>query len=238
MKFYSAIALFFLGLISFSSSYADAIIYPELPKKNNFVVDQTHTLNQSDKEKLNAIAFDVWHDESIPIVTVFIHSLASVNAEDKSIEAYTQHLFDHWKLGLMNKNYGVILLVSLQDRKARIEFGKDWHHRYDHAAEKIMRDDIIPHFKVNQYAKGVIVGVDGISQLVREVSPETPWWVIVLEIGLWSGLIAMIISLFRAGRSGWAWAIIAGLCFAILFIAKRGFSLGGRSGGGGATGSW
>ena len=79
-----------------------------------------------------------------------------MNAEDKSIETYTQDLFDYWKLGLKEKNYGVILLVSLQDRKARIEFGQDWDHRYDKEAIKIMTDSVIPHFKEGQYAKGMI----------------------------------------------------------------------------------
>jgi uncharacterized protein len=83
----------------------------------------------------------------------------------------------------------------------------------------------------------MIEGVEAIDQLVRGLSLE-PGWIIPFKIALWIGLIAMIISLFRNGYKGWAWALIIALVTLFIFTAKRGLSGGGRSGGGGSTGSW
>jgi len=55
----------------------------------------------------------------------------------------------------------------------------------------------------------------------------------------------LIYNLFKNGKSGWAWALIAALAVLIFFLLRTaaaggsggGFG-GGSSGGGGATGSW
>ena len=56
----------------------------------------------------------------------------------------------------------------------------------------------------------------------------------------------VIVSLFKKGRSGWGWALIAGIAIALFFILRAAASSGGSggsfgggsSGGGGASGSW
>jgi len=60
------------------------------------------------------------------------------------------------------------------------------------------------------------------------------------------GIVILIINLFKSGKSGWAWALIAFLGVAIFFLLRSAASSGGSgggfgggfSGGGGATGSW
>lgn len=58
--------------------------------------------------------------------------------------------------------------------------------------------------------------------------------------------VALIINLFKTGRSGWAWALIAFLGLLIFAILRSSANSGGSSGGfgggfsggGGASGSW
>lgn len=76
--------------------------------------------------------------------------------------------------------------------------------------------------------------------------PTQPWWILPLFfIGLVL-VIGVIVSLFKSGRKGWGWALIAALGILIIILLKiaaasggsgGGFG-GGSSGGGGATGSW
>ena len=63
-----------------------------------------------------------------------------------SIEAYAQALFDHWGIGSQDRNYGILVLVSYLDRRARIEFGAGFANRYNAEAEAIMQDIIVPAF--------------------------------------------------------------------------------------------
>ena len=230
----------------FANCYAGSVIYPELPLKGNFVVDQTETLKSIDIDELNKISASLWQEKKIPIVTILITSLGSMGAGDQSIARYTQELFNHWQLGLKERNYGIILLVSLSDRKARIEFGRDWDHRYDKEARDIMQYYIVPKFKNAQYARGIIDGVKALNKLVRGLKlPEIkqPWWYGPLAVGFILLIIGVIVSLFRSGRSGWGWALIIGIGLLLWYILRNsgnggGLSGGGSGGGGGATGSW
>ena len=229
------------------SAQAGPTIYPELPSGGQFVVDQTHTLTPAQQAKINQIAGTLWQQKQIPIVVVLITSLGAMDAGNQSIERYTQDLFNHWQLGLKERNYGVILLVSLVDRKARLEFGRDWDHRYDREARLIMDDYIVPRFKEKHYATGIIDGVEAVDKLVRGLKlPDVkePWWLMPLMIGGGLFVIGIIISLFQSGRSGWGWAVIVAVGLLLWAILRNsgsgggGLSGGGSGGGGGATGSW
>ena len=235
----------FIFLFSITNVQAAEGMYPALPDVGEFVIDKTDLLTPTQREKLNNISDKLWQEKQIPIVTIMINSLSSMGAGSLSIERYTQDLFNHWKLGKKERNYGVILLVSLVDRKARIEFGRDWDHRYDSEARDIMQNYIIPRFREGQYSNGVIDGVEAINQLVRGLTlPEVkqPWWVVPLAIGLILLLIGVIISLFKSGRSGWGWALIIGIGLFLWWVMRNagsgGISGGGSGGGGGSTGSW
>jgi uncharacterized protein len=75
--------------------------------------------------------------------------------------------------------------------------------------------------------------------------PTTPWWFWPVLIAAAIFLGVLIYNLFKKGKSGWAWALIAALAVLIFFLLRTaaaggsggGFG-GGSSGGGGATGSW
>ncbi len=221
-----------------------AVKYPPIPTNNNFIVDDTGTLNSTDREKINAIASELWQEKKIPIVAVIIDSLKSQDAQGLSIETYTTNLFNHWQLGRKDRNYGIILLVSLKDRKARIEMGKAFDHRYDSEASDIMQNYIVPRFKEGKFGEGVTDGVTALDKLVRGLKlPDIkqPWWALPLSIGLIILVIGVIVSLFKSGRSGWGWALIVAIGLLLWFVMRNagsGISGGGSGGGGGATGSW
>ena len=74
--------------------------------------------------------------------------------------------------------------------------------------------------------------------------PTAPWWFLPAVIIGVILLIVLIVNLFKTGRSGWAWALIAFIGVALWFMLRNagsgssgGFG-GGFSGGGGATGGW
>ena len=143
----------------------------------------------------------------------------------------------------------MLLLVSSGDRKARIELGADWGHEYDRDAQRVMDTLIIPNFKKQNFSGGILEGVRGLDAMARGLSlpkPKAPWWLLPLLIGGVVLTIGVIISLFKRGRSGWGWALIAALGVLIFFLLRAAVSSsgsggafgGGSSGGGGATGSW
>lgn len=224
-----------------------AVSFPDKPADTDYFVDKAFLLDEQAAQIVNQTAAALLQEEQVPLFVVTIESLASLQASGSGIESYARQLFDHWGIGYEDRNYGMLLLVSVGDRKARIELGKDWAHNYDDAAEDVMQSLIIPAFKRGDYVTGITDGVRGMDAMARGLQlpkPTPPWWFWPAVIVGGIGLVLMIINLFKTGRSGWAWALIAAIGLLLFFILRNagsgssgGFG-GGSSGGGGATGSW
>jgi len=233
---------------------AFAAIFPDKPPSEHFYVDEAGLIDAKAAGRIDRTAAALLAEENIPIYVVTIPSLASYDAGALSIEQYATQLFDHWGIGWQDHNYGMLLLISKDDRKARIELGADWGKQNDYLARQVMGELIVPAFKREDFATGIADGVRGMEAMARGQAfpkPTAPWWVlpaIVCGLGV---LVVTIINLFRSGRKGWAWALIAllgAIVFFILNIVSSGSNSGkgssgggfggGSSGGGGATGSW
>jgi uncharacterized protein len=225
------------------------ITFPEKPSSEHYYVDQAGLLDADTAKIIDTTAAALLTEERIPVYVVTISSLAEQDAVTHTIERYASELFDEWGIGWQHRNHGILLLISKGDRKARIELGADWAGRHDLQAQQIMDELIVPAFKRGDFPAGIADGVRGLDALARGLAlpkPQTPWWHWPVLIGSIVLVIAVIFNLFRSGRSGWGWALIAGMGVLIFFIIRAGLSGsgsgggfgGGSSGGGGASGSW
>jgi len=226
-----------------------AVIFPDKPPSEHYYVDEAGLIDVETGNRIDETASALLTEESIPVYVVTISSLAAYDAVTLSIEQYATELFDHWGIGWQDRNYGVLLLISSGDRKARIELGAGWGHDYDYQAQQVMGELIVPAFKRGDFATGIADGVRGLDAMARGLAlPErkAPWWVVPAFVGGLILIVVMIINLFRSGRKGWAWALLGVLGVILFFIIRAmlsssgsggGFG-GGSSGGGGATGSW
>ncbi len=239
------IVLLFLPVLVFAESY------PPKPDGSHYYIDEALIIDSDDAEDIDIIASLLLMEQKAPLYVVTIPSLAKYDSYD--IEDFATRLFNHWGIGWQDKNYGVLLLVSVADRKARIELGADWGHRFDYDAEKVMNHLIIPAFKKGNYSTGIADGVNGIDSMIRGLGlPEaTPaWWVFPFKIFLVLFSILFDRNIYQKGDQGWAINLLIMLLslagtLILAFIAGGGSSSGssggfggGSSGGGGATGSW
>jgi len=108
---------------------------------------------------INEISQSLLRQVKIPIFVVTITSLAKHDANSYSIEEFARNLFDHWGIGYKDHNYGILLLISKEDREARIELGAEWGRAHDQKMQKIMDKVIIPKFKENDFENGILKGV-------------------------------------------------------------------------------
>ena len=234
----------------------------ERPGEREFVRDQANLLDADSVTKIKEIADKLLTETATPILVVTIESMASCGAADMRIETFATLLFDQWGIGVAEINgqpwnTGILLLVSKDDRKARIELGGGWGRREDALCKQIMDDQIIYHFKQKNFSQGILAGVQALEAMARKeplpTKPRPAWHylAILAFIGL---AIFTAVSLARKGASGWAWvawaavfAVLGYILYAILTSSGSGGSGGGysggsfgggSSGGGGATGSW
>lgn len=243
----------------------EAATFPNRIGEKDFIADKAEMISPEDEAKIKKLCGEVLRKTAVPLIVVTITSLNDYKAADGDIARYAKELFNKWGIGRpevtlkgskekLARNFGVLLLVSKNDRKARIELGADWGRTKDDACKKIMAEYIIPSFKRGDFSGGIRVGAEALAAIIMEKElPRVPrpWWhylLIVVFIGL---LIFTVVSLIRRGGSGWAWlfwAAVFGLLGWLLMTWLRssagrgGFSGGsfggGFSGGGGATGSW
>jgi uncharacterized protein len=237
-----------LAVAVFAMQSSHAATFPDKPPKEHFFVDEAHLIDEQAQQAIDATALALLKEEQIPLFVVTIPSLSAHEASGLGIERYAGELFDTWGIGSPRRNYGILLLVSAGDRKARIELGAGFEHRYDTEASDIMQSLIVPAFRRGDYSTGISDGVRGLDAMARGLQlprPTAPWWFWPVIIACAIFFVAMIYNLFKTGKSGWAWALIAALAVLIFFMLRAaasggsggGFG-GGSSGGGGATGSW
>ena len=231
----------------------------ERPGEREFVLDKANLISDADEQKIKQLADKLLTDKAAPIIVVTIESMAQHGGAGIGIETFALVLFNQWgigpaKLGDTQWNYGMLLLVSKQDRQARIELGAGWKREKDAVAEKIMNELIVPRFKSGDFSGGIVAGVEGLDKMARDLELPTrprPIWHYVVGAVFLGLMVFTIISLIRRGASGWAWlfwAVVFGVVGTILYQMATsrsgggGFSGGsfggGSSGGGGASGSW
>ncbi|HWB09099.1 MAG TPA: TPM domain-containing protein [Pirellulales bacterium] len=234
------------------------------PGERDFVLDLADLISSSDQQRIRGIATKLLNDKATPIIVVTIESMARYGGDGMRIETFSHLLFDQWAIGQAKLNgqlwnTGILLVVSRDDRKARIELGAGWRHEQDSLAQQIMDEQIVPRFRQSDFSGGIVAGVESLDKMARGLElprPPTPWWQPVLMVAAVGVMIFTVVSLIRRGASGWAWlfwgavfSIIGYLLYAFLTSSMSsrggnggGFSGGsfggGYSGGGGATGSW
>ena len=86
----------------------------------------------------------------------------------RDIESYAEKVFNQWRLGRINIDDGILLLVASDDRAMRIEVGYGLEGAVsDAVANRILKDYFIPNFKMGNYAGGINDTVDALIARVR-----------------------------------------------------------------------
>jgi uncharacterized protein len=94
--------------------------------------------------------------------------LTVTTLEGEEIEQYSIRVVDTWKLGRKDKDNGVLLLVSKDERKVRIEVGSGLEGDLtDLTCGRIIRHEIVPCFKEGDYDGGIRVGVESILAAIQ-----------------------------------------------------------------------
>ena len=230
-------------LLFYSTSFAQ----PEVPQLPNWANDFTNTLSPQELQQLNSRLKSYEDTTTNQLVSVMIASLDGYPLED-----YSYSVAEKNKIGTKEKSNGVLFLVIKNDRKMRIEVGYGLEGVLpDALASSIIRNEVAPYFRKNEYYAGINSGIDAIIAAIggeykadfKEKSKG---------IGL-SGIIIFLIIIFiifsfipksrRIGGSG-GYIYHGGSWGSGGFGGGSGGGFGGFSGGGGSfggggsSGSW
>lgn len=154
-----ALVLLYIGI----QAVADETLFPKLSGR---VVDQAGMLSESTERQLKG-AFERHETKtSNQVVIATVDDLGS-----KTIEQYGYMLGRHWGIGQKDKNNGLILLISKNDRMMRIEVGYGLEGvMTDALASSIVQNTIVPFFKRGDFDGGVMAGS---TQILNVLSGKT-----------------------------------------------------------------
>jgi len=149
--------VFFLFSISFS--FAQKAV-PEL--WGTRIHDEAHVLKQESVDQLEKELKAYEDSTSNQIAILIVQSL-----EGDVLEEYSLRVAENWKLGTKNKDSGVLLFIAVDDHKMRIEVGQGLEGVLtDAQSNRIIRNEIAPDFRRNDYDAGVKAGVNGIVKAI------------------------------------------------------------------------
>lgn len=143
------------------SSAVSAFIVPHKPQ--GYVNDYANVLRPEVKTELEDVLHLFSASTTNEIAVVIIPDLGG-----ETIENYAVKLFKQWKIGSAKNDNGVLFLVSVHDRKIRIEVGYGLEGALpDILAKDIITTNIAPAFKQGDYSLGILQGVYAIIEATQ-----------------------------------------------------------------------
>ncbi|CAN7196002.1 MULTISPECIES: TPM domain-containing protein [unclassified Variovorax] len=155
-------ALFLVAVALAGAQAQDLLPVPALSAR---VIDQTGTLDASQRQALEAKLQAFEQQKGSQIVMLMV---ATTAPED--IASYANRVGNAWKIGRKEVGDGILVIVAKNDRKMRIEVAKTLEGAVpDIAAARIIDHAMKPRFRENDFAGGLDAAAD---QLIARVKGE------------------------------------------------------------------
>ena len=139
-----------------------AMDIPNPPTNGGFVLDQTSTLTTEQIQTLNQKLEDSKRRTGVEIGVLLVPVIENDYIENISLKTARK-----WGIG-GESSRGVLLLISKNDRKLRIEVGTHLEGDLtDARAARIIRDVIVPKFKTGQFYDGIDAGLQSIFFAIK-----------------------------------------------------------------------
>ncbi|PYE38087.1 TPM domain-containing protein [Psychrobacter fozii] len=126
---------------------------------NSPVVDQANILNPQEKQRLEAQLRSIYQQGFAQAAVVIVPTTNGVPIFDYALE-----VAEKWQLGNEDIDDGLLMVVAVNDRDMYILTGYGLEGVLpDAAVSRIIREDITPLFKQNNYGAGILAGVGALK---------------------------------------------------------------------------
>lgn len=148
----------------FISACASATDFSSVPPSLvGNVVDQANVFSSLQKAILSASLTKFEKETCHQIAVLTVDSTLG-----EPINIYSQKVANAWGLGYKNIDNGVLLVLAVKDRSTRIAVGKGFKDVLpDNAAKTIIEQDMVPQFRIGNYAGGLQLATESIERAVK-----------------------------------------------------------------------
>lgn len=239
-------ALIIIIILILSVATASGASYPQL---TGFVTDNANMIDPSYEAQITALAKQIEENTTVEIAVVTVESF-----EGETRESYAVNLFQQAGIGKADKDNGLLILISKQEREYRFEVGYGLEGVIPDSMKVNIGSRIIePNFINGDFGKGIyesMIVIEGLLEgdegVISKYSME-PTGQSDGEDSIWPflffGIIWLIFSIAsskgRRGRRGMGGIYLGGFGGGMSGGGGGfgGFG-GGMSGGGGFGGKW
>ncbi|MEH7073780.1 TPM domain-containing protein, partial [Neobacillus drentensis] len=226
-RLFSLLLVFFTFFVCAGNTHAEDVLIPA-PVGDIYVQDFAGVLNETERNELINLGRNIEDQTTAQIAVLTVETIG-----DKPIEEFANEAFRQYGIGNKNENNGVLLVLSMKERKVRIEVGYGLEGRIpDGKAGRILDENALPYLKNQQPDRAIVetyktlanevlaeYGKEGEAgkqtQSTSEKGMGIPSWLIVLVV-----IVVVILDFKFFGGT---------LTYLLLSIISRG---GGRGGGG------
>jgi TonB family protein len=123
----------------------------EFPQPTGYVDDFANVLNTEAKKQLAALCAELEQKTNAQIAVVTVQTL-----EGASIEDYAVRLFNEWGIGHKEDNRGLLILLSMEEHKYRIEVGLGFEALFPNDRVAKIGAAMVPDLKQQRYSEALL----------------------------------------------------------------------------------
>ncbi len=160
---YKYISLLFLPLLFVVSTLKAQDYLPAIPKEQTSVYDYANLMSTAEAKTLEQKLIRYNDTTSTQIVVISVKSL-----QDNEISMYATELAHKWGIGQAEKDNGILILVSKDDRKMTIRSGYGVEHLLtDALSRRIIENIMKPEFRQGNFYGGIDKATSAIMQIMN-----------------------------------------------------------------------
>ena len=156
------ILLLLVGFVLFGYSnviYAESI--PDRPPLNG-IYDPHHYLSKEVSDKLSSMNWEYSRTEAKPQIAIAI-----VDSLDGNLETVANNVARNWQVGFSDTNYGMLVLISVKERKIRTEVSNNMGAIIPDSTAQNLNDSIKDDFRNEDYSSGMLKYLSKVETIIK-----------------------------------------------------------------------
>ncbi|MFO0773821.1 MAG: TPM domain-containing protein [Nitrospiraceae bacterium] len=145
---------------------------PKLPEPLGYVSDHGNVVDTDWRARIRSVCQDLERKTGVEMVVVTVPSLAPF----ANAQRYAETLYGNWKIGSASYEYGVMVLLSVQERQGALMVGKRMVPIVtDEVVKQIWSDALESSLRTGHFSEGLyqtVVRIAAISQDIRVGPPQ------------------------------------------------------------------
>ena len=123
---------------------------PDRPPLNG-IYDPHHYLSKEVSDKLSSMNWEYSRTEAKPQIAIAI-----VDSLDGNLETVANNVARNWQVGFSDTNYGMLVLISVKERKIRTEVSNNMGAIIPDSTAQNLNDSIKEDFRNEDYSSGML----------------------------------------------------------------------------------